>query len=70
MRLLAERAGGKTIPQQEAMDENTSDSVSNKPAGTSYLTPWTEAIATSGMPKIPKIRKIEVSAQDRGTWLC
>ena len=52
IRLLAEKKSGV---KQEI------NNLKKEPKSSSYTSPWSEAIATSGMPKIPKINKVQVN---------
>lgn len=56
VRMLAEKAGMKTASKPVKQEPSTEKIPSPKKAKT-YLTPWSEAIATSGIPKIPKLSK-------------
>lgn len=61
MKALAERAGRKSneVKHEEEASVRTGSDVSQQ--SSSYMNPWSEAIATTGMPKIPKVKRVKVS---------
>lgn len=53
-------ANKKSKSSSELPKEQTK-SKESKSSSNTYASPWAEAVLTAGMPKIPKIKKVQVS---------
>lgn len=62
VKALAEKLAKKSDNVKVEAVRNADKNQSNTHLNSTYLSPWSESIATTGMPKIPKIKKSHVSS--------